>query len=353
VFVLLMICASATIIWVLLGHLEPLDQMSQDAAQAIPNTGASHLQDVFGSEQPTKADISSSPQMNLTRHFRGTLKRSIYTIPLSDRNPSASDNLDPTRKYVTSFVSAGLANQIISLLHLLQIAIHSHRQSTASQLSVRTPVLPPFAPIHVNALAGFIPFGDVFDIPRLSEILGLEILEWRDIKHVAPSNEDEHHDIASRLGKPRAYVAGHFGGLMQEDDIGCWSLIMRQFLDPKKKPKWNDVWHGDVPKALSLDVSWTPIPTSLHSLAREGTNIADLGYLANLGDERERRLALAHLDEEEASSSKTVPTLTGISHRRIEPESHLLCFDFLFYTAFSNVSVLCWRGKDMKNLTHH
>jgi len=117
---------------------------------------------------------------------------------------------------------------------------------------------------------------------------------------------------------------------------------MRQKMEPMSTstgskqgaPVWGDIWHGDVPKALSLDVSWTPIPAEEVSSAREGTNIADLDYLVSLGEERERIIALYGIEEENLLSSEYLPRLSDISRLSIEPDNQLLCFDFLFYTSF-------------------
>jgi hypothetical protein len=51
-----------------------------------------------------------------------------------------------------------------------------------STLTDRVAVLPPFMPMHVGSDAPPVPFGEVFDVPRLSKTLGVPLLEWRDIK---------------------------------------------------------------------------------------------------------------------------------------------------------------------------
>lgn len=67
-------------------------------------------------------------------------------------------------------------------------------------LTSRTPIVPPFVPSHVDWDAGPISFGDIFDVPKLSESLRLPILEWRDVKN-------EHSE--------------------QTDELGCWSIWAR------------------------------------------------------------------------------------------------------------------------------
>lgn len=46
------------------------------------------------------------------------------------------------------------------------------------------PILGPFAPTHVGRddVAGFIPFGDIYDVERMATELGFPIVEWRDVK---------------------------------------------------------------------------------------------------------------------------------------------------------------------------
>lgn len=51
-------------------------------------------------------------------------------------------------------------------------------------LTRRVPIIGPFAPTHVGTAkdAGFIPFGDLYDVPRMARELEWPIVEWRDVK---------------------------------------------------------------------------------------------------------------------------------------------------------------------------
>lgn len=49
-------------------------------------------------------------------------------------------------------------------------------------ISSRIPLIPPFSPSHVAHDAGFPPFGDIFDVPRLADAIHAPLLEWRDVK---------------------------------------------------------------------------------------------------------------------------------------------------------------------------
>jgi len=213
------------------------------------------------------------------------------------------DSLSPSKKYITAFVSAGITNQIVSVLHLLELA----------KLTGRIPILPPFSPIHTSLLAGFIPFSEVFDIDRLEQTLGFQLLEWggnprtpsgypaggkyAHRNHIikdtlglnlpsianltnspnSPSHEDIQRLAYSSLSSSSSTPAGWFTSffLGAPDTLGCWSLMMTQRTDgfgPR---------HGDVTGALNLAVSWTPVPFG-HQ-AQEGNFALDLEELAKFG----------------------------------------------------------------------
>ena len=61
----------------------------------------------------------------------------------------------------------------------------------------RVPIIPPFIPSHVGGDAGSIEFGDVFNTTRLSESIGIPVVEWKDVK---------------RPGSPIV------------DELGCWDV---------------------------------------------------------------------------------------------------------------------------------
>jgi hypothetical protein len=291
------------------------------------------------------------------------------------------DSLSPDKKYVTAFLSAGISNQIIATIHLLQLATRTGR----------VPILPPFSPIHVSLLAGFIPFSEVFDVVRLEKALGTEILEWGG----APSPTEEHNLISSSIprkikdttgvdfdteSRTQAYLnlsrnkefsmnPGYFKEffLGSPDTLGCWSLAMAQ------SPRGNGPRHGDIPDALSLAVSWTPIPFGHQATPR--SIVIDLDFLGSLGEPEVREESLKEvksgymkrveevrsgMDEQARNSlpvfAKEIPTSSTmrVSNRKkldeiedegtkvglgkqFDPEEHVLCFDYLFYSGFNNV----------------
>lgn len=72
---------------------------------------------------------------------------------------------------------------------------------------------------------GFIPFGDIFDLPQLREALHMPILEWRDIKDLA----------AGRRHPP--------------EPLGCWSVWAPY--DGRQRPRGNFIT-GNLQLSLGL-----------------------------------------------------------------------------------------------------
>lgn len=60
-----------------------------------------------------------------------------------------------------------------------------------AMITERVPILPRFIPSHIGPDALDIPFGHVFDVPRLSKAIGLPILEWEQVKDVDSTVVDE------------------------------------------------------------------------------------------------------------------------------------------------------------------
>lgn len=46
----------------------------------------------------------------------------------------------------------------------------------------RVPIIAEFIPSHIGGHVPPIPFGEVFDVPRLRKELGKPVLEWREVK---------------------------------------------------------------------------------------------------------------------------------------------------------------------------
>ncbi|KZT51338.1 hypothetical protein CALCODRAFT_443220 [Calocera cornea HHB12733] len=192
---------------------------------------------------------------------------------------SFRDNLLPGVKYITSWPCAGWTNDVMALVHMIYLA----------QLTERVPILPAFAPSHLSQSAGHIPFGDVFDLRRLSEEIHMPILEWRDVK------------------QPNSTVV---------EDIGCWSAWIG---GGQSNGRPRDSY---LPAALGLDISYTPTPYSMKVFG-EGDSHLLYGRLMQLGFPSGRREALQQNSPIPAPQSGAV----------LEPDAHLMCFDYLYYTS--------------------
>ena len=51
--------------------------------------------------------------------------------------------------------------------------------------------MPPFVPSHIGGEAGLIAFGEVFNVTRLSQAIGMPVIEWRDLKKNDSGVKDE------------------------------------------------------------------------------------------------------------------------------------------------------------------
>jgi hypothetical protein len=214
-------------------------------------------------------------------------------------------------------------------MHLLQ----------AAQTSRRVAVLPPFQPTHNTSTSGFIPFSEVFDVPRLSRLMNLPIIEWQDIKNAQHWNRWTGATIAS----PLPYQDGYYGGTLES--IGCWSLSMTQFPDGRPAVE------GYVPKALSLDVSWTPLPFENFVIDSNLTNLINIYFVSSLGFSYARDNAIQKTKDNyiekvrrnregkmEEMVDLEIPTPSHISRSRLDPDDQMLCFDSLANTATHSVS---------------
>jgi hypothetical protein len=73
-------------------------------------------------------------------------------------------------------------------------------------LTGRIPIIPPLLPDHFGKLDTVAPmkFGDVFDIPRLTDKLGFPVVEWHEVK-------------------PLSYSVKGAQGASVDEPLGCWS----------------------------------------------------------------------------------------------------------------------------------
>ncbi|KAJ7361204.1 hypothetical protein DFH08DRAFT_843459 [Mycena albidolilacea] len=230
------------------------------------------------------------PNLNLVLSTEFERSQANFDPPPDLLHPLVSLNGPPTRaykdnlrnqtKYITSWgSSAGWANDVISFLNLVYLGL----------ITDRVAILPVFTSTHLPPDTPPLPFGEVFDLPRLRTALGLPILEWRDVK-------EKDSEVL--------------------EDIGCWNVWESvQFND--KAPR-----HSSVTEKLNLDISYTKTPQWIKMIPNYEH------------DQHSTFWSLASLAFSEARNANLVPPLPSPQHRvSLPPDEQLLCFDFLYYVA--------------------
>jgi len=192
---------------------------------------------------------------------------------------SFRDNLRADVQYITSWVSAGWTNDVMTYINLIYLGL----------ITDRVPIIAEFIPSHVGGHVPPIPFGDVFDVPRLRNLLGTPVLEWRDVKH---------HNST--------FV----------DDIGCWNIweaVQYREAYPRRSRSIND---------LNLDISYTKAPEWIKMIPHfEHDQHVTFWSLARLAFPTTREASL-------------VPPLPSPKHQvSLPPDEHLLCYDYLYYVS--------------------
>jgi hypothetical protein len=217
------------------------------------------------------------------------------------------------------------ANDVMAALDTIYLAL----------LTSRIPILAPFYPTHVGVTAGIVPFSSFFDVPLLSSTLNIPILDWKDIKNYSQPV----------LDTSKYFNADYYGG--ESEELGCWSVWMTsraQGVYPRE---------GEIPRALSLDVSWTPVQFG-HQIDPKAEEY-NLLALSGLSDPQMRTEAVRDAKESylqkmwqtigdaKAAGQGTVeypPTMIPIPNRlsnQLDPDDNLLCFDYLYFTSTQKV----------------
>ncbi|KAI0719978.1 hypothetical protein C8T65DRAFT_634490 [Cerioporus squamosus] len=195
------------------------------------------------------ADLSSVPGDAVTEHDSETETSTPYPeerahspYVLGPPTPSFRDNLRNDTKYITSWISAGWTNDVMTYANLIYLG----------SLTERVPIIAMFTPSHIGGDAAPIPFGEVFDVPRFIQSSGIPIVEWDEVK-------DPESDVV--------------------DDLGCWNL-------------WEAVQYNEhhprnsaVTDWLKLDLSYTKapnwvkqIPDYPHDLCSTFWSLTRLGF---------------------------------------------------------------------------
>ncbi|KAF8078913.1 hypothetical protein FPV67DRAFT_1663582 [Lyophyllum atratum] len=187
------------------------------------------------------------------------------------------DNLRPERKYITSWISAGWTNDVMTYINLIYLGV----------LTDRIPVIPMFTPSHIGGAVPPIDFGLVFDVPRLRKAINMPILEWHEVKDRS-SNEI--------------------------DEVGCWNTweaVQKNEAYPRRSP---------IPDRLKLDISYTKAPTWIKVIPNFE------------GDVHSYFWALAALAFPESRAANLVPPLESPkNHVLLPPDEQMLCYDYLYY----------------------
>ncbi|CAE6482103.1 unnamed protein product [Rhizoctonia solani] len=236
-----------------------------------------------------KAAATSPMSENETAHGKSISS----SVVLSSINATATfrENLVPSTRYVTTFVSAGFTNQFMEITSLVYLSI----------LTRRVPVVPAFLAEHFSKPADVAPvtFSDIFDLPYLSGKLGTPIVEWHEVKRTAYSPVD--------------------GPNPEVEKIGCWSTAAGY--------KNSGPAYSYSTELYGLDISYTPVPetyTLTHG-SNSDTYMWSIWGLASLGFARSRMRILSD------QFRKAFP-LKSNPDQKLEPDETMLCWDTLYYT---------------------
>ncbi|KAF5385096.1 hypothetical protein D9615_001270 [Tricholomella constricta] len=187
------------------------------------------------------------------------------------------DNLRPDRKYITSWVSAGWTNDVMTYINLIYLAL----------ITDRIPVIPIFTPSHIGGAVPPIDFGLVFDIPRLRKALNKPVLEWHEVKDRS-SNE--------------------------LDEIGCWNTW------EAVQEREQYARRSQVPDHLKLDISYTKAPTWIKVIPHFEHDVHSYFW------------SLAALAFPETRATNLVPPRESpTNHVLLPPDEQMLCYDYLYY----------------------
>ncbi|KAI0801075.1 hypothetical protein C8Q74DRAFT_465353 [Fomes fomentarius] len=225
-------------------------------------------------------DLSSSPLNNSSASSpleETEEDRSHSPLVRGPPTPSFRDNLRSDVKYITSWISAGWTNDVMTYANLIYLG----------SLTDRVPIIGMFTPSHIGGHVPPIAFGEVFDVPRFNNESGIQILEWDEVK-------DPDSDVV--------------------DDLGCWN-VWEAVQDNEHHPR-----NSAVPDWLKLDISYTKAPSWLklypdspHDLCSTFWALARLSYpldrLKNIGN----------------------PSPSPLHNATSDPDDHLLCYDYLYY----------------------
>ncbi|KAG8830781.1 hypothetical protein FRB91_006423 [Serendipita sp. 411] len=216
------------------------------------------------------------------------------------------DNLRPELRYITGWNDGGFTNQFMGVANLIFLSLLT---------PTHIPIIPPLvARPHMPVRAGYRAFSDVFDLERLARSMNKEMVEWKDVKDLRGLKGSKMYDGSMKAD--------------EQDEIGCWSVWMTAKRDATKP------YQGTfLPDHLNLDISYTPMPVQ-----------ARLFPDSNSPDQHASFYGLARLAQGTSSNRNPIssdplrPTVPNPHNHNVHlPDTHLTCFDFLYFVSASLV----------------
>ncbi|TCD62408.1 hypothetical protein EIP91_006936 [Steccherinum ochraceum] len=190
---------------------------------------------------------------------------------------SFRENLRSDTKYITSWISAGWNNDVMTYMNLLYLG----------KITDRVSVIGTFTPSHIGGDAPPIPFGEVFNVSKFIQDSDVPMVEWDEVKN--PDSETI-------------------------DAIGCWNV-------------WEAVQYYEhyprgsaIPDWLGLDISYTRGPDWLKLIPNyEHDKCSTFWALARLAYPQDRNKSIGN--------AQPSPQY----HITLDPDEHMLCYDYLYY----------------------
>ncbi|KAG8926892.1 hypothetical protein FRC01_008259 [Tulasnella sp. 417] len=247
------------------------------------------------SEGLTPTSLDPKPNPPATKPFPQSF--ALDKVHFINGQPTRAfrDNLKPNLKY-THPPPRRVANDVMVWMNLIYLGMHSNR----------TPILFPLAASedHLGLGPETLSAGNVFDLPRLSQAIGHQVLEWQDVK-------------SGRYNLP--WGGEDYNAHDDDELVGCWSID--QTLSVEKKPL-----DREMPHFLHLDVQYTGVPL-LVEFTSAGTGQTSFKLISHLLSSTGRSEALSAQPPLPTWGKRPLPPTT----RFPEPDDQLACFDNLFW----------------------
>ncbi|TFK21604.1 hypothetical protein FA15DRAFT_597574 [Coprinopsis marcescibilis] len=187
------------------------------------------------------------------------------------------DNLLQDKKYITTFLSAGWTNDVMTYINLIYLG----------KITERIPIIGSFIPTHIGSTVPPIPFNEVFDVPRLRRELKMPVLEWNEVKK---------------------------NSSLEYDELGCWNTW------EASQPREAFPRSSRQPDMLGLDISYTKAPTWIKIIPDNAQQL----WISFWG--------LAMLAFPEGIRDFSVePAESPRMKLKLPVDEQLMCYDYLYY----------------------